>query len=161
MEIHVWHGNGQYDLYEDDGETTAFEKGAYAVTRMEAKYENQVQQFVLSTAVDPRGILSKERQIYVKFRDVENAKVYVNGCYAGELKERKKEDIRIMLSHEPVTIELRDVSVMKNRPFEENRISLLTRIQAGNNWKNRHLKGKKNKFPVYVQNALDELEVLL
>ena len=53
------------------------------------------------------------------------------------------------------------MKLMKNKSFAENRISLLTRVQAGNNWKNRHFNPKRNNIPAYVQGALDELKELL
>ena len=75
--------------------------------------------------------------------------------------EYTKDGILVEVSDKKITIELTNISVMKNKPLSQERISILTRVQAGNNWKNRHFNVKNNKFPGYVQNALDELEVLL
>lgn len=157
LEIHVWRGNGNYELYEDDGATTAFEKGQYVITKLEAVCENEIQRFTISPGKDVANLLPVQRKMYVKFRDVENADVQVDG----QVMEYTKDGILVEVSDEKITIELTNISVMKNKPLSQERISILTRVQAGNNWKNRHFNVKNNKFPGYVQNALDELEVLL
>ena len=157
IEIHVWHGNGQYDWYEDDGETMDFTRGKYVITHLEAKLEDKVQRFILTPGADTAHVLPESRNIYVKFRDVVAADVYVDGYQT----EYEKDGIWLALADKEIVIELKNMKLMKNKSFAENRISLLTRVQAGNNWKNRHFNPKRNNIPVYVQDALDELKELL
>ena len=157
MEIHVWRGNGSYELYEDDGQTFSFEKGAYVITKLEATLEADVQRFVITPGEDKQNLLPKMREIYVKFRDIENAKVYVNGAEV----EYSKDGIKLMVAQETMVIELKEMVVLKNKPKQDSRISIFTRVQAGNNWKSSHFNAKKNRIPEYVQNALDELDALL
>ncbi len=157
MEIHVWRGNGKYDWYEDDGRTFRFEKGAYVITKLEAKLENDVQRFILSPGKDESHILPERREIYVKFRDIQMADAFVDG----QQVQFTKDGILIELADKEVVIELKNITIMKNKPIEESRISILTRVQAGNNWKSSHFSAKRNRIPEYVQNALDELDALL
>ena len=157
LEIHVWHGNGHYDLYEDDGATTAYEKGAYVITRMKAEYEDGVQRFILTPGNDDAHILPEKRRIYVKFRDIEFAEVFVDGVQ----EVYSKLGIHVPFTGKEVVVELKNPVIAKNKPYEDSRISILTRVQAGNNWKTRRFKGGKNKFPKYIQDALDELDALL
>ena len=154
-EIHVWRGNGKYEWYEDDGKTTAFTKGEYVITSLEASLENGVQRFVITPGEDTANLLPMNREIYVRFRDIEAAQVTVDG----ETVTYDKDGIKVIVSNKPVTIELTEFVAMKNKPKQESRISILTRVQAGNNWKSSHFKG--NKIPTYIQKALDELDALL
>ena len=157
IEIHVWHGNGQYDWYEDDGETMDFTRGKYVITHLEAKLEDKVQRFILTPGADTAHVIPESRNIYVKFRDVVAADVYVDGYQT----EYEKDGIWLALADKEIVIELKNMKLMKNKSFAENRISLLTRVQAGNNWKNRRFNPKRNNIPAYVQDALDELKELL
>lgn len=157
MEIHVWHGNGVYNWYEDDGATFGFARGEYVITNLKAEYQDGIQKFILTPGVDEAHILPERRQIYVKFRDIVSADVTVDGVQVAYAKY----GIGIPLRDKAVTIELKNPVFMKNKPIEDERVALLTRIQARNNWKNHHLDIKNKKFPAYVQAALDELDALL
>ena len=156
MEIHVWHGNGRYEWYEDDGMTTAFKQGAYTVTTLEARNADGVQQFIISPGKDEAQVLPASRKIYVKFCDIESAEAYVDGNKV----EYTKDGICVEVSNQQVIIELKAVRVSQNKTYAQHRISLLTRVQAKNKWKNRHFKDEKRKLPAYAQEALDEVRAL-
>ena len=157
VEIHVWHGNGQYEWYEDDGRTFAYEKGAYVITNLKAEYKDGVQRFILTPGKDDAHVLPENRRVFVKFRDIEMAECFVDG----EQTPFTKVGIQIVPKDKEVVIELKNPVIMKNKAFEQSRTALFTRIQAGNTWKARHINVKKNKIPEYVRGALDELESLL
>ena len=155
LEVHIWRGNGRYELYEDDGETMEYEHGAYAITAFEIREEGDSLSFTVTPPTGCNGLLPEVRQMYLKFRDVTGADVTVNGeqvPFDGE--------ICVAVGRDPVRVELRQVRVLENESREESRIALLTRVQGSNPWKSAHFGGKK-PMPGYIQDALDELDALL
>ena len=157
LEIHLWSGNGRYELYEDDGRTTAFEKGVYVVTALDASLKDDVQRFVITPGEDKNHILPERREFYLKFRDIVDADIYVDGNKV----DFNKDGICLNVSDREVVIEAKNMVMLKNKPKQESKIDILTRVQAGNNWKASHFKEKMGRIPQYIQGALDELDALL
>ena len=139
LDIHIWRGNGHFELYEDDGETMAFEKGASTITVFDLEQCADTLRLTITPPADLGGVLPAERTMYLKFRDVE------------------AEEIAVTVGNAPVTVELKDIRPKKNAPAEELKCHLLTRVQARNNWKNRRF---KKSYPKFVQDALSELDAL-
>ena len=155
MEIHIWRGNGRFELYEDDGETMDYESGKSAITVFETSEAGECLTLNILPPADSRGLLPATRQMYLNFRDVAGAEVVVDGTPVPFSHE-----IGVAVGTAPVRVELKNVRVLENESREELRINLLTRVQAGNSWKGSHFGGKK-PMPKYVQDALDELENLI
>ena len=139
LEIHVWRGNGSFALYEDDGATTAYRDGIRAVTRFTVEEKGSELTLTITPPEDSHGLLPEMRQMYIRFRDVDT------------------EEVCIQVADQPVVVHLTNIRPRQNPAKEELRCSLLTRVQAGNHWKNRRF--QKN-MPKFVQNALDELDAL-
>ena len=137
LEIHIWRGNGRYDLYEDDGETKAYMEGKFAITTFKLEEEGKTLRLTVTPPADDKGLLPKEREMHVIFRDIE------------------AEEIKITLSDTPVVIELNDICPLKNESVEEIKSALLTRVQGSNDRKCRTF-GKK--LPEYIANVLSELD---
>ena len=140
LEIHIWRGNGRYELYEDDGETTAYREGKFAITTFELKTEGDRLTLKITPPEECNGILPSEREMTVKFRDLIHP------------------DITVTLSNKPCVIELSDIVPMKNESREELKNALLTRVQGSNVEKNRSF-GKR--LPAFVKDALSEIENLV
>ena len=139
LEIHVWRGNGTYELYDDDGETKAYQNGEYSLTKFTIE-ENE--NSVKLTIIPPTNLLDfmpKEREFCIKFRDLE------------------VDDITVIVSDKPITIELDYPISKKNVNPSELKNAILTRVQKSNIWKS---KAFKNKYPRFVQNALNEIDAL-
>ena len=139
LEIHIWRGNGTYELYEDDGETKAYQNGEYAITGFDLEETENALRLTITPPKDSHGLLPKERKIYIKFRDIE------------------AEDIKITLVDEPIVIDLKSPIHKSNNDASEMKNAMLTRVQKSNNWKNRAF--KKN-MPKFIQSALDEIDAL-
>ena len=139
LEIHLWRGNGSFDLYEDDGESLAYRKGIHAITRFTLEESGNTLTLTIIPPENSHGLLPAQRQMYLRFRDVET------------------EERRITLGSDPVVIRLNNIRPKENPPKAELRSNLLTRIQAGNHWKNRRL--EKNP-PKFAKEALDEIDAL-
>ena len=108
LEIHVWRGNGHYELYEDDGETRGYERGNYAVTSFEVQSSGEYVRFVISPSADSHGLLPESRQMSIHFRDIAAAQVYING----EAAQCAVSCITVLVSGAPVEIELRNILLL-------------------------------------------------
>ena len=73
----------------------------------------------------------------------------------------KKRELALQVGKEAIKVVLKDVEVMKNRPLKESKMNLLTRVQAGNNWKQVYFSETEKRIPKYIQKALDEFQALL
>ena len=139
LEIHIWRGNGSFELYEDDGETTAYEDGIYTITTFTLEEMGSTLRLTITPPADSHGLLPQERKMYIRFRDV------------------VQEEICVTLGSAPVVIQLENIRCRENAPREELRNAILTRVQGKNQWKQRKF-GKK--MPAFIETALQELDAL-
>ncbi|MBO7196612.1 MAG: DUF5110 domain-containing protein [Clostridia bacterium] len=137
LEIHVWRGNGGFDLYEDDGETNAYKNGNYVITSFKLEEHGDSIRLIVTPPKDSKGLLPSSREMYIKFRDIYT------------------EEIKITLSNEPVVIELNNIRPMQNEDKNEIKSEILTRVQ-GSNDKKSFIYHKK--LPRFVRDALTELD---
>jgi alpha-glucosidase (family GH31 glycosyl hydrolase) len=139
LEIHIWRGNGTFELYEDDGQTMDYEKGICAITRFDLQEQGDTLKLTITPPEDNHGLLPAWRQMYIRFEDVQ------------------AEEICVRVGNEPVQILLENIRRRENAPKEELKSNLLTRIQGKNLWKERHF---KRTYPKFVREALQELDAL-
>ncbi len=137
LDIHLWRGNGSFELYEDDGETMDYQNGQYAITRFDLEVQGDTLRLTITPPANSHGLLPEQRQMYLRFRDVD------------------AEEISVLVETEPVVIQLDHIRCKHNPPREELRGNLLTRVQARNHWKNRRF---RDRLPRFVQAALSELD---
>ena len=153
LEIHIWRGNGSFELYEDDGETDDYKNGVSAITSFRVKETEKGLRFVIIPPADSHGLLPEERQMYLKFRDIHAAEVAVDGEEVAF-----SENLPITVGHRSVTVELRNIQILRNPPREELESALLTRVQGGNDWKSA--KFHRGRMPAFLRAALEELDAL-
>lgn len=158
LEIHIWHGNGSYELYEDDGESTAFEQGASVITKFQMKENETGLVFDIMPGEDTTGLLPDKREIVLKFRDITKAEVCVDGK---AVAFGKNGEVVLEAGREPIQVVLKEIVELKNKPLKESKVNLLTRVQAGNNWKQVYFSESEKRIPKYIQKALDEFQALL
>ena len=139
LEIHVWRGNGSFDLYEDDGATMAYQDGAYAITKFTVEENDGTLRLIITPPADSKGLLPKQRQMYIRFRDVD------------------AETICVTVADKPVAVELRDIQPRRTESIEDLKSALLTRVQGRNSWKQRCF---KSTYPHFVQEALNEFDAM-
>ncbi len=139
LEIHLWRGNGHFDLYEDDGETLAYQKGEYAVTAFDLQEQGNTLRLTITPPENSHGLLPQQRQMVLKFRDA------------------AVEEMTVTVGSEAIVVTLEQVCPLQNPPLEELKTDLLTRVQAGNIWKSRRF---KKSYPRFVREALSELDAL-
>ena len=139
LEIHLWRGNGHYELYEDDGETYAYKNGEYVITKFDLKERDGSLILTITPPEDTKGIIPTEREIFIKFRDIIHT------------------EKRIVLKNEPITLEIHDIIPTVNESESELRSMVLTRVQGNNDKKSISF---KKKLPGYVEEVLSEFEAL-
>ena len=139
LEVHLWRGNSSFTLYEDDGETMAYADGKAALTHFCLEENGNTLRLTITPPQDHLGLLPQQRQIYLKFRDLD------------------QEEMCITLGDAPVSVELTDVKQRKAEPIEELENAILTRVQGSNDLKSL-LFGKK--LPKFVRDAIEELKAM-
>ena len=154
LEIHLWRGEGHYELYEDDGETTAYTQGVSAVTEFKMESHGNTLRVTINPAANSHGLLPESRELYLCFRDIVDAEVAMDGKIVPFSAE-----IPVSVSNRPVTVALRNIQAAQNEPKEELRINLLTRVQGSNHWKARNF--TDDKMPAFIRDALKELDALI
>lgn len=74
MEIHVFPGKSNiYNLYEDDGISSMYEKGYYIVTRFDYNYLQNNYTFIIRPFEGKSGIIPDKRDYRIRFRNTKNA----------------------------------------------------------------------------------------
>ncbi len=138
VELHIWRGNGSFELYEDDGETNAYKEGEFAITRFNLEQNGKNLSLTIIPPENSSRVLPKTREMKIIFRDI------------------RCEDIEIALSDSPLTVNIENICPVENESEEELKSALLTRIQGSNDRKNR----LNARLPNYVKQALAELSAL-
>jgi len=139
LQVHLWRGNGQFALYEDDGESVDYGQGKFAITTFCLEEMEDTLRLTITPPGDGGGLLPETRTMYLKFEDVE------------------AEEIAVTVGDQPVTVTLKDFRIREHDSKEELRTALLTRIQAKNQWKNEKFGGK---LPKFIRDALAELDAM-
>ena len=137
LEIHIWRGNGSYELYEDDGETKAYKDGKYTITTFSLEEKGSTLRLTITPPKDSMGLLPEEREMYIIFRDIE------------------QDEIRITISDTPVVIELKDVRPKQNESIDELKSEILTRVQGSND---RKTSAFRRRLPKYIANVFSEFD---
>ncbi len=140
LEVHLWRGNGRFELYEDDGESMDYAQGKSVITTFELVEEGSSLCLTITPPENGLGLLPEKRTMYLKFEDIET------------------EEIIVTLEDKPVSVTVENIRNRENESKEDIRGAILTRIQASNRWKNMNL---GNTLPEFVQDALAELNAMI
>ena len=71
LELYIFPGaDNIFDLYEDDGETTGYQHGKYALTKMEQTWGGDELTLTISPATGATELLPGERRYILNFRGV-------------------------------------------------------------------------------------------
>jgi alpha-glucosidase (family GH31 glycosyl hydrolase) len=157
LDIDIWRGNGTYRLYEDDGETTNYRNGASVLTTFILEESGDSLELTIQPGCDQHGLLPEQRNIRICFRDIKYAQAYLNGA---SIAMDHNHSVAITLGRETVSIKLEHITATVNPPKNVMISDLLTRIQAGNDWKSRTFKSGK-RLPGYIRQAITEFDALL
>lgn len=155
LDIHIWHGNGSFSLYEDDGETNAYQNGAYTITDFRTETTGNNLSLTILPPSNSHGILPDKREMNLRFRDIANAECEINGNMIPFT-----DCIPIVVANECITVHLKNICMRNNPDHDELKIDLLTRVQGSHRWKSTYFSGVR-EMPDFVKDALSEIDVLL
>ena len=153
MEIHIWRGNGNFRLYEDDGETNATN---HAITELSVTESQDTVRFTIAPAAGDFRIIPQIRKVRLCFRDITSGKVTVNGVETAFDPDGIWVDID---ASKGILVEIIGYKAAVNPPREDLRTDLLTRVQGEVIWKNAVLKDDR-KMPRAIRDALREFDAL-
>ena len=136
LEVHLFpHANNPFELYEDDGETTAFQNGHFTLTPFDLKWEDDQTTFTLGPATGDLTLLPQQREYTLHFRGVgapQNVSVTLNGSPAPAFPKHDPKTQTLTFPDIPLTpsdtlvIEFRSSSI--DQPNRESKIENLQRL---------------------------------
>ena len=153
LDIHIWHGNGSFSLYEDDGTTNACLRGESAITGFRCEVSGDSLRFTILPPAQSQGLLPQTRTMYLCFRDLTADTYLVDGQPVTPQENR----IPILLGTQPVTAQLHGLHTQVNPPAHQAKMDLLTRVQGNNSWKNRQFSRDLEQMPEFIRLALEEI----
>jgi len=164
LDIQIWHGNGQYTLYEDDGLTNAYQKGSYVQTAFRVREEGNTICLTIGAPIGDAALLPKERTMYLHFRDIVQCDAYINGnriCSSGN----DYAVVEVTAGAGAVEIVLKNCRFAANLSKEVLISDLFTRVQVNNRHKHRRYPSGSAKrslrmLPGYLRSSLAEFDAL-
>ncbi|MBO8423658.1 MAG: DUF5110 domain-containing protein [Firmicutes bacterium] len=127
LEIWLYSGDGSFDMYDDDGDSEAYVKGVYALTRMKLVRNGNKLIFTMFTEGNKR-MIPAERLIYLNFRDVVSGKVSVNGAR----RKSAPNEVEIVYDGSEVTVVIDNCVFAANRDYKEAVTDLVSCFQMSN-----------------------------
>ena len=82
LKLRIWRGTNNFTLYEDDGETTDFEKGAFCETKLSIAENGNNLLFTVSPAEGDLSVIPEKRNFTFVFEDVasfSSANILIDG----------------------------------------------------------------------------------
>ena len=127
----LWQGNGEYDWYEDDGETNAYKDGHAAMTHIEQTKEGDALTLTIAPAEGDLSVLPDSRTLTLSWQDVASAKVSIGGKEVPFDKE-------IVAQYSPaegLEVTLTEVTYPAKPDLREGVIQTISRLQGSNLYK--------------------------
>lgn len=137
LDILIYRGEGRFVLYDDDGRTTAHERGEYAGTEISVATVGDTLKLGITHAFGDKKQLPEGRKVTLIFKDVVSADVEIDGRPAGSLGS----GVTIEYRGEPVTVVLRGCKFFNGADYGESVVDLVSRYRMGNIRKNRIFSG--------------------
>jgi len=157
MVIRIFRGNNSFNLYEDDGETNAYQKGDFAITKYTVSEADDKVCFTISPAEGNCSTLPKKRNYTLIFEDISSADISltVNGKEAKFEAREKKNRVYVTINgitpKSIVEVSLTDVEARVNIDKKEQIIDLITKYQLSVSYKQvkftKFLKNIDGKLP--------------
>ena len=143
LELLIFRGNGQFELYEDDGETMDYENGKCARTKYAGSEIGKDLTFTIDPANGDGSVVPQKRTYKLSFRDVTACKrleININGASVPGEPQQENGTVFVILDAiaptDRVAVKLFAITEKKNETKKEHRITLLSRLQGRNGIKN-------------------------
>lgn len=145
LEILAFRGNGTFTLYEDDGETNAYQHGAFCETMLEIQEnENNGVAFRIHAAEGDCSVIPAKRNYLISFRDIagaEKTEVLADQSPAEFSVIENNGYISLRLDgispDQNVCVTLYNIKPLANESKKELKIEIISKLQGNNNGKNR------------------------
>ena len=174
MTVRIFTGNSSFELYEDDGETMDFEKGAFAVTKMVQKACGQNVTFIIEPAAGDLSVIPEKRNyefIFENISDFSEVTVKVGTRKKNITAVKKGKKVLLSLSgikpSDEVTVQFKDITERKNRSKKEYISELLSKYQLTTVYKRvkfaSYIKDIEQPFPIddeELKGPIDEVLAL-
>lgn len=129
MVLRVYHGNGQFSWYEDDGESKEYQRGVFATTLIEQKECGQEVLLRIHPCSGDSSVLPATRVLRLDFADIVEAQVEVNGVPA----DKPLHELEITYApNEGIEILLKNCAFRQNTPIRERMIDMISSFQGNN-----------------------------
>ncbi len=162
LDVWIYAGDGAFDLYEDDGESNAFEQGAYALFRMKLVRSGNKLTFTVKAAGDA-SVIPKGRKMYLAFRDVMSGKVSVNGVKT----DLDPAEVEIVADGSEVTVTVENCVFKVNGDYREAVTDLVSGFQMSNSRKTAYFRKVTDRdapvspfAPKACREAIEELRAI-
>ena len=172
LDIWLYSGNGDFTLYEDDGESENYKNGAFVKTRFALEEKGGDLSFCIEAPEGDLSLIPAERTYTLCFKDIKSAesvRVFKNGRRT-KAETRDNGDfisVEITLSaSDKLKVTLSGALRTSNPPRKELLCDLISRFQGSNLLKpvlfTSILKGGKNRYllPDYAVGPIKEIEDL-
>ena len=126
--VKIFRGSGEYTLYEDDGVSLAYEKGAFVKTAMSVRADGDSLTFKLEPGGGDLSMLPKDRSWTLDFADIAEANVAIDGKPLGKLSD----GVTLKYDGESVTVTLTDCIFKRNADYRESVIDTVSRYRMSN-----------------------------
>ncbi len=138
LKLRVYRGNGSFTLYEDDGETNAFENGECSKTKIAVTEEGKnISLWVTGTKAAP--FMPEKRRYTFEFADVTAAeKVTVKADGKASRCTVQKEGGKLIVTttllpiESTVEAELSGITALENPPYKERVVRVMSRYNGDN-----------------------------
>ena len=169
LEILIFRGNNSFLMYEDDGESMNYQKGAFAQTLFEVAESENGLRFKIAAATGDRYVLPQKRKYKLSFRDIVSAEkisAVVGGLITDSFRAYSEngtlviefENVNV---YDDVCLDLDGVSVLKNPDKREMLIDCISKFQTKNGPKSKtftdYVNGKA-KMPAVAKSFAEPLE---
>lgn len=141
MEILIYRGNGNFTLYEDDGETMNYKNGAFAETKFEVEESEKDLIFTVNPASGDLSVIPDVRYYTFSFKDIassEKIDVTINENRTVFEKTEKNGETIISVTlkaTDELKITIKNYTAKQNPPKKEMLTELLSKVQGNNTLK--------------------------
>lgn len=145
----IYRGSNNFILYEDDGVSRDFEKGAFATRKVAVKEEGKQIAFTVYPYEGDKSVVCSSVIYHLHFKDIVEAEavtVTKNGV-SMEWEQIKGDTLTLLIKdigpEDKIAVLLHQISVLQNRNTTEALVELVSKFQAGVGY-------KKRKFTKFV-----------
>ena len=137
LSFDIYRGNGEFKLYEDDGETLGYENGDYSITDIRVTEGGNTLKISVSGGKQISSIPKKRNYVF-KLKDIEkfeNAEIYVNGILHTDAVKNGEIRLADISVEDNIEITVTGFAARKNKSVRERVLDCFIKYNGNNNKK--------------------------